>query len=81
MPNDDVFLQVFAGACEAGWASIIGDMRWKKREIEARLKQTSPDFIIADKKMRKILADYPIKVVFSDDLAQWVNSKSLQRQI
>ena len=40
LPNDDVFLQVFAGACEAGWASIIGDMRWKKREIEARLKQT-----------------------------------------
>ncbi|MBR3120868.1 MAG: AMP-binding protein [Oceanobacillus sp.] len=79
LPNDDVFLQVFAGACEAGWASIIGDMRWKKREIEARLKQTSPDFIIADKKMRKILADYPIKVVFSDDLAQWVNSKSLQK--
>ncbi|MBP2076846.1 long-chain acyl-CoA synthetase [Oceanobacillus polygoni] len=79
LPNDEVFLQVFAGACEAGWASIIGDMRWKKAEIEARLKQTSPDFIIADKRMRNILSDLPYKVVFSDDLAQWANGKSFQK--
>ncbi|WP_339229056.1 AMP-binding protein [Oceanobacillus sp. FSL K6-2867] len=78
LPNDEVFLQVFAGACEAGWASIIGDMRWKRTEIEARLKQTSPDFIVADKRMRTIMADIPVKVVFSDDLPQWLNGKSYQ---
>ncbi len=31
LPNGRLFLQLFAGACEAGWASIVGDMRWKER--------------------------------------------------
>ncbi len=52
LPNGRLFLQLFAGACEAGWASIVGDMRWKKQEIEDRLEQTSPDLIIADEQMK-----------------------------
>ncbi len=32
LPNGRLFLQLFAGACEAGWASIVGDMRWKERD-------------------------------------------------
>ena len=53
LPNGCLFLQVFAGACEAGWASIVGDIRWKEQEIEERLQQTSPDLIIADEKLKR----------------------------
>ncbi len=52
LPNGRLFLQLFAGACEAGWASIVGDIRWKKQEMEERLQQTSPDLIIADEKLK-----------------------------
>ncbi|WP_163536424.1 AMP-binding protein [Gracilibacillus sp. YIM 98692] len=75
LPNDELFLLVFAGACEAGWASIVGDMRWKKAEIEERMKQTSPDLIIADKRMKKVLPDIPCKVLFSDEIDEWISDE------
>src|SRR6478672_4186985 len=59
LPNGYLFLQLFAGACEAGWANIVGDIRWKKREIAERLQQTTPDLIIVDVKMEPLFRTYP----------------------
>ena len=64
LPNGYLFLQLFAGACEAGWANIVGDMRWKEAEIAERLQQTTPDLIIADVKMKSIFQTYPGKGSF-----------------
>jgi long-chain acyl-CoA synthetase len=74
LPNGCLFLQLFAGASEAGWASIVCDMRWKVREIEERLLQITPDLIIADKKMEGILQKISIKTIFLDDIEKWLCS-------
>ena len=80
LPNGYLFLQLFAGACEAGWANIVGDMRWKKDEIVERLRQTSPDLIIADVKMKSIFQSYPGNVLFSDEVENWLdNEREWQR--
>lgn len=73
LPNGYLFLQLFAGACEAGWANIVGDIRWKTAEITERLQQTTPDLIIADVKMKPIFQTYPCKVVFSDEIEDWLD--------
>lgn len=72
LPNGRLFLQLFAGACEAGWAGIVGDMRWKEEEIEARLQQTSPDLIIADKKLKGIFQNHRTKLIYSDEIENWI---------
>lgn len=75
LPNDVEFLQVFAGASEAGWASIVCDRRWKAAEIAGRMEQTEPDLVIADVKMKRKLNHLSIKVIYSDELEQWMDSK------
>lgn len=72
LPNGCLFLQLFAGACEAGWASIVGDMRWKEREIEERLKQTSPDLIIADTRLKGFFQNYEGHVIYTDEVEEWI---------
>ncbi|QGQ47663.1 AMP-binding protein [Metabacillus sediminilitoris] len=74
LPNGRLFLQLFAGASEAGWASIVGDMRWKEREIVERLQQVTPDLIIADEKMKEFFHQHPIKTIFSDEIEEWLGS-------
>ena len=71
-----LFLQVFAGACEAGWASIVGDIRWKKQEMEDRLQQTSPDLIIADEKLKSLFQNVQTKVIYSNEIEDWMCLKS-----
>ncbi len=73
LPNGYLFLQLFAGACEAGWANIVGDIRWKPAEITERLQQTEPDLIIADVKMKSIFRSYRGKVLFSDEVENWLD--------
>ncbi|MFC2949357.1 AMP-binding protein [Virgibacillus sediminis] len=70
LPNGHQFLQVFAGASAAGWAAIVGDMRWKKQEIQARLRKTEPDLIIADDSMEEFFPGQ--KVILAGELVQWV---------
>jgi long-chain acyl-CoA synthetase len=76
LANDVLFLQLFAGANEAGWAVVVGDMRWKKTEITERMKQTSPDLIIADKKLRIHFQDIPYPILYSDELDGWIIEES-----
>ncbi|WP_338473070.1 AMP-binding protein [Niallia sp. XMNu-256] len=73
LPNGYLFLQLFAGACEAGWANIVGDIRWKEGEIAERLQQTTPDLIIADVKMKPIFQTYREKVLYSDEVENWLD--------
>lgn len=76
LPNGCLFLQLFAGASEAGWASMVGDIRWKGREIEERLQQITPDLIIADEKMKGYFHQHSIKTIFSDEIEEWLCSTS-----
>ena len=76
LPNGRLFLQLFAGACEAGWASIVGDIRWKEQEIEERLQQTSPDLIIADEKLKRFFQKQETKVIYSNEIEDWMSVKS-----
>ncbi|WP_085992276.1 AMP-binding protein [Oceanobacillus senegalensis] len=78
LPNDALFLQLFAGANEAGWAVIVGDMRWKQAEIIDRMEQTSPDIIIADQKMRMDFRDISYPVLFSDELDSWITEEAME---
>ena len=77
LPNDVLFLQLFAGANDAGWAAIVGDMRWKEQEISDRMYQTSPDLIIADKKLKEHFQHLPFPVLFSDELDGWITEETL----
>jgi len=72
LPNGRLFLQLFAGASEAGWASIVCDMRWKKREIEERLQLTTPDLIIADQTMKRCFQKTSLPVIYSNDIDEWL---------
>ena len=72
LPNGRLFLQLFAGACEAGWASIVGDMRWKKQEIKDRMEQISPDLIIADEKMKGFFSENQNRVIYTDEIDHWM---------
>ncbi|UOQ50415.1 AMP-binding protein [Gracilibacillus caseinilyticus] len=72
LPNGHLFLQVFAGASTAGWASIVGDMRWKQEEMEERLHETAPDIIVADESMRKYLHNQPAKIILSGEISEWL---------
>lgn len=74
LPNGHLFLQLFAGACEAGWASIVGDMRWKEREIEERLEQTSPDLIFADPRLKDSFQKYQGHVIYADEVEEWIGT-------
>ena len=74
LPNGRLFLQLFAGACEAGWASIVGDMRWKEREIEERLEQTSPDLIFADARLKGFFQKYQGHVIYADEIEEWIGT-------
>lgn len=76
LPNGRLFLQLFAGASEAGWASMVGDMRWKEQEIEERLQQITPDLIIADEKMKGYFHQSSTKTIFSDEIEEWLCSSS-----
>ena len=80
LPNDALFLQLFAGANEAGWAVIVGDMRWKKTEIIDRMKQTSPDLIVADKRMIMDFQDIPFPILFSDELDGWITEETFEQK-
>lgn len=75
LPNGRLFLQLFAGACEAGWASIVGDMRWKEQEIEERLEQTSPDLIIADSRMKGLFQKGRY-VLYEDEVERWIGEQN-----
>lgn len=75
LPNGRLFLQLFAGACEAGWASIVGDMRWKEREIEERLEQTSPDLIIADARLKGFFQKGRY-VIYTDEVEGWIGARN-----
>ena len=77
LPNGRLFLQLFAGACEAGWASIVGDMRWKKQEIEERLEQTSPDLIFADARLKVFFQNYQGHVIYADEIEEWIGQMLL----
>ncbi|GGC78063.1 acyl-CoA synthetase [Thalassobacillus devorans] len=76
LPNGHLFLQVFAGACAAGWASIVGDMRWKQGEIDERLRQTQPDIIIADESIKDSFHTHSIKVIFSEEIKDWIRHRN-----
>ncbi|GAB3056306.1 AMP-binding protein [Virgibacillus ainsalahensis] len=78
LPNEHVFLQVFAGASEAGWASIVGDMRWKQQEMEERLKQTEPDLIIADERLKDSFQNQTAKIIFSTEIRNWIGNSQQQ---
>lgn len=73
LPNGSLFLQLFAGACEAGWASIVGDRRWKEKEIKDRLQQTKPDLVFADAGMKGIFQNCSAKVIFLDEIEEWIS--------
>lgn len=75
LPNGRLFLQLFAGACEAGWASIVGDMRWKKQEIEERIQQTSPDLIIADERLKGFFQKQRTPIIYSDEVENWIGAR------
>ncbi|MCQ6276817.1 AMP-binding protein [Bacillus sp. V3B] len=81
LPNSRMFLQLFAGAGEAGWASIVGDMRWKEQEVKERLQQTTPDLIIADEKMRDLFEKYPTKVIFTNEVEGWLSLEHKRQEI
>ena len=72
LPNGRLFLQLFAGACKAGWANIVGDIRWKSQEIEERLRQTSPDLIIADERLKGSFLSYRTNIIYSDEIEEWL---------
>lgn len=72
LPNGHLFLQVFAGASAAGWASVVGDMRWKQEEMEERLHETAPDLIVADESMKKKLQHQSAKIIFSGEISEWL---------
>ena len=76
MPNGRLLLQLFAGASEAGWASMIGDIRWTDQEIEERLKQITPDLIIADEKMKGYFHQHSTKTIFLDEIEKWLCASS-----
>jgi long-chain acyl-CoA synthetase len=73
LPNGSLFLQLFAGASAAGWASIVGDIRWKDQEIKERLEQTNPDLIIADDKMKLTFQRFSRRVLYSDEIEKWIH--------
>ncbi|MGE8080130.1 AMP-binding protein [Peribacillus loiseleuriae] len=75
LPNGRLFLQLFAGASEAGWANIVGDMRWKAQEIKERLQQTTPDLIIADEKMKGFFQKQQMKVIYTNEIEDWIGLK------
>lgn len=74
LPNGRLFLQLFAGACIAGWASIVGDMRWKEQEIEERLQQTSPALIIADERLKGLFRNNQTPIIYSDEVEDWLGA-------
>ncbi|WP_445492704.1 AMP-binding protein [Niallia sp. 03133] len=74
LPNGSLFLQLFAGASEAGWASVVGDMRWKEKEIAERLQQITPDLIIADERMKGCFQQLSTKIIFSNEIKEWLRS-------
>lgn len=74
LPNGYLFLQMFAGASEAGWVSIVGDMRWKKEELDERLRQTTPDLIIADSSMEEKLQSQRGKVIYTKEIDEWIRT-------
>ncbi|MFC3039799.1 AMP-binding protein [Virgibacillus xinjiangensis] len=70
LPNGLEFLQVFAGASAAGWASIVCDIRWKEREIRDRLRQSEPDLVIAAASMEHLFTDQKFLAV--EELQKWM---------
>ncbi|GEN45714.1 AMP-binding protein [Alkalibacillus haloalkaliphilus] len=75
LPNGHLFLQVFAGASAAGWANVVGDMRWSQLEIETRLKEVEPDLIVADESMKDVFQNQDAKVIFSGEISEWVHNQ------
>lgn len=76
LPNGHLFLQIFAGAAKGGWASVVGDMRWRQREMEERLNETEPDIIIADDSMKTSLQHLSAKIIFSSEINNWLLYKN-----
>ncbi|MDQ0230709.1 AMP-binding protein [Metabacillus malikii] len=73
LPNGYLFLQLFAGASEAGWASIVGDIRWKRQEIEERVKQVKPDLIIADSSLRSKVCEQNVMIIYTECIDEWMS--------
>lgn len=74
LPNGHLFLQLFAGASAAGWASVIGDTNWTEYEIALRLNAIKPDIIIADAQMKNRLKHGYKKIIFSNEVYNWLSN-------
>lgn len=46
LPNGIPFLQMFAGACKAGWIAAPFDMKWNLADLEKRVKLSNPSIIV-----------------------------------
>lgn len=75
LPNGRLFLQLFAGAAAAGWAAIVGDMRWTAEEIKARLNEVAPDLVIADDGMKPFFEASGMPVIFASEVKDWLSEE------
>ncbi|QKE72379.1 AMP-binding protein [Arthrobacter citreus] len=51
LPNGIPFLQMFAGACKAGWIAVPFDMKWNLADLEKRVKLSKPSIIVTSKEI------------------------------
>ncbi|MFB7141942.1 AMP-binding protein [Gottfriedia sp. NPDC056225] len=51
LPNGISFLQMFAGACKAGWIAVPFDMKWNLADLEKRVKLSKPSIIVTTKEI------------------------------
>lgn len=75
LPNGRLFLQLFAGAAAAGWAAIVGDMRWTAEEMKARLNEVAPDLVIADDGMKPFFEASGMPVIFASEVKDWLSEE------
>jgi long-chain acyl-CoA synthetase len=76
LPNGIELLQLFAGACEAGWIAVLFDPKWKEAEIKERLAIARPSVLIAARKLAKKAADACSKILILEDCLEEIEKTS-----
>ncbi|PEL14382.1 AMP-binding protein [Bacillus sp. AFS017336] len=74
LPNGIPFLQMFAGACKAGWIAVPFDMKWNLADLEKRVKLSKPSIIVTTKEIyAKFHSIIPNMKVLDDCLQEIAN--------
>ncbi|WHY70163.1 AMP-binding protein [Fictibacillus enclensis] len=69
LPNDIPFLQMFLGACKAGWIAVPYDLKWNLTELKQRIHLSNPSLIVTTREIySKIKHQIPNVTVLQDCL-------------